>query len=111
MNHHIRRSFMRGLIIGSVYSALFGRKIISMDFIHCNNNPCFPDETDSLPRNPAKIHRQSDCKPSQAGGGEKLRRSLIKFAEELSLFQNETTYGFPQINFLAHDVIWYVKYQ
>lgn len=36
---------------------------------------------------------------------ERLRRSLIKFAEELSLFQNETTYGFPQINFLAHDVI------
>jgi len=35
---------------------------------------------------------------------ERLRCSLIKFAEELSLFQNETTYGFPQINFLAHDV-------
>lgn len=39
---------------------------------------------------------------SQADGGERLRRSLIKFVEELS-FQNETTYGFLQTNFFAHD--------
>jgi len=73
MNHidiMIFDGFTLGLIIASVYAALFGRKIISMDFIHCNNNSCFPGETNSLPRNPAKIHRQSDCKPSQAGGGE-----------------------------------------
>lgn len=65
MNQDIRRLYIRGVTITCANGALYGRKIISLDFIRCNNNPCFPSETDSLPRNPAKIHRQSDCKPSR----------------------------------------------
>lgn len=72
MNQDIQRFCTRAFnnslsLSSSIYRAFCERKIISVSFIHCNDNPGFPRETDFLPRNPAKIHRQSDCKPQPGG--------------------------------------------
>jgi len=64
--------------------------------------PAFPVKRIPYRGIPQKFIDSQIASPAGKWWRERLRRSLIKFAEELSLFQNEITYGFPQLNFLFH---------
>jgi len=101
----IFNSFIRGLIIFRLCS---GARLFPWTLSIATIIPVF-----SVKQIPCRGIPQKfiDSQANQADGGEKLRCSLIKFVEELSLFQNKTTYGFPQINFFVYDVTRCAKYQ
>lgn len=97
--------FTRGLIIAFIPVPLCASaKLFPWASAIATVIPAFPARNGLLAaeyrKNSSTVRLQASQPASQqVVEGETARRSLIKFAEELSLCWNETTYGFPQINF------------